>query len=72
MSYTLNCKRRVILFCAVLSSAVVKGKKRGTWLAQLVEHVTLGLRIVSSFEPHVGFNDYLKSLKRTTTKGKKS
>ena len=34
-------------------------KKWGTWLAQLVEHMTLDLRIVS-LSPMFGCRDYLK------------
>ena len=31
---------------------------RGAWLAQLMERVTLDLRVVG-FEPHIRFKDYL-------------
>ena len=38
---------------------VLRNELRGAWLAQLVEHVTLDLRV--EFGPHTG-GDYLKIL----------
>ena len=35
---------------------------RGTQLAQLVEHITLGLGVIE-FDPHIGCGAYLKKIK---------
>lgn len=53
-------------FDVTLRNTILKKGREGTWLAQLVEHVTLGFRV--EFEPHAGHRDQLKKEKNVKKK----